>query len=115
MRREFGHILHDITEAIGVIETATAGKTFSDYQADKLLRLASERAIEIISEAGRGIPDNIQQMRPEIPWRKIRGIGNVLRHEYAGLSNTILWGVIQDELPRLRLAITALTSETGQK
>ncbi|WP_377295859.1 DUF86 domain-containing protein [Rhizobium sp. SGZ-381] len=90
------------------IEDAVAGKTLTDYQSDILLKLASERAIEIISEASRRIPEEVQNLRPEIPWAKIRGIGNFLRHEYYGLSDAILWGVIQDELPKLRMAIDAI-------
>jgi uncharacterized protein with HEPN domain len=38
-------------------------------------------------------------------------IGNVLRHEYQGLSDKIIWGVVVDELPKLKIAIAALASE----
>jgi uncharacterized protein with HEPN domain len=38
----------------------------------------------------------------------VRGIGNVLRHEYQGLSDPIIWKVVNDELPRLKLAVQAL-------
>jgi uncharacterized protein with HEPN domain len=108
MARELSHFLHDISFAIKTIEKAVNGKTLADYQSDILLKLASERAIEIISEASRSIPEDIQKLRPEIPWARIRGIGNFLRHEYYGLSDAILWGVIQDELPKLRVAIEAI-------
>ena len=40
------------------------------------------RGIEIILEASRAIPDDIKGTRPEIPWRKVAGIGNVMRHDY---------------------------------
>jgi uncharacterized protein with HEPN domain len=43
-----------------------------------------QRAIEIISEASRAIPDDLTNTQPDIPWRKIRGTGNVLRHDYEG-------------------------------
>ncbi|WP_185969785.1 HepT-like ribonuclease domain-containing protein [Rhizobium straminoryzae] len=108
MARDIRHFLYDIQLAISAIESAVTGKTLADYQADAFLKLASERAIEIISEASRRIPEEIQNLRPEIPWPKIRGIGNILRHEYYGLSETILWGVIVDELPKLRVAIAAI-------
>ncbi|WP_426237452.1 DUF86 domain-containing protein [Pararhizobium sp. DWP1-1-3] len=41
-------------------------------------------------------------MRPEVPWPQVRTIGNVLRHEYHGLSDRIIWGVVTDELPALK-------------
>lgn len=46
--------------------------------------------------------------RPEIEWKRVRGIGNVLRHEYHGLSDKIIWGVVTDELPKLRIAMEAI-------
>jgi uncharacterized protein with HEPN domain len=108
MAREFRHFLHDIREAIDIIENAVATRTFEDYQKDVLLKLGLERAVEIISEASKHVPEDLKALRPEIPWAKVRGIGNVLRHEYHGLSDQIIWGVIMDEIPRLRVAIHAI-------
>jgi uncharacterized protein with HEPN domain len=67
-------------------------------------------AIEIISEASRAIPPELTNTRPEIPWPRVRAIGNVLRHEYQGLSDPIIWKVVTDELPRLKIAIAAIDS-----
>jgi uncharacterized protein with HEPN domain len=72
-----------------------------------------QRAIEIISEASRAIPDELKKIRPEIPWSRVRGIGNVLRHEYQGLSDPIIWKVVTDELPRLKLAVHAIAAASG--
>lgn len=108
MPREIRHFLHDIRQAITIIESATADKSFADYQGDPLLKLGLERAVEIVSEASRGVPEDLKALRPEIPWPKVKGIGNVLRHEYHGLSDKIIWGVIVDEIPRLRVAIEAI-------
>ncbi len=110
MAREIRHLLDDIRAAIEGIENATAGKSLHDYQNDWLLRHALQRAIEIISEASRALPDEIKALRPEIPWPQVKAIGNVLRHEYHGLSDNILWGVISDEVPRLRIAIDDLSA-----
>jgi uncharacterized protein with HEPN domain len=114
MAREISHFLYDISFTIKMIEAAVAGKTFADYRADVLLKLATERAIEIISEASRRIPEDIQNLHPDIPWPKIRGIGNILRHEYYGLSEAILWGVIVDELPKLAVAVAAIEAKLGE-
>ena len=45
-----------------------------------------ERGLEIISEASRRLPDEIKAKHPEIPWPKVAGIGNVLRHNYENSS-----------------------------
>lgn len=77
------------------------------------MRWLVQRAIEIISEASRAIPDQLTKAHPYIPWRKVRGIGNVLRHDYEGLSDRIIWNVVLDELPRLKAAIQAISRQAG--
>lgn len=106
MPRKIGHAVHDILEAIARVEQVAGAKTFN-WQ----LRWLVQRAIEIISEASRAIPDDLANRRPEIPWSRVRGIGNVLRHEYSGLSDQIIWNVVIDELPRLKAAIQAIAAD----
>jgi uncharacterized protein with HEPN domain len=50
----------------------------------------------------------LQRTQPEIPWPQVRGIGNILRHEYQGLSDPIIWRVVTDELPPLKAAVEAM-------
>ncbi|MHB8886715.1 MAG: HepT-like ribonuclease domain-containing protein [Methylovirgula sp.] len=108
MARTFLHAVDDILEAIEGIEQAIAAKTFGDYCREWVLRHAIQRAIEIISEASRLIPDNVKATRPEIPWVQVAAIGNVLRHEYHALSDRIIWNVVIDELPKLKIAILSI-------
>jgi uncharacterized protein with HEPN domain len=110
MARKIGHILHDILEAIERIEHATDGKTFPQFESSWEMRWLVQRGIEIISEASRRIPEATKNQHPEIPWRKVAGIGNVLRHDYAGVADRIIWGVVTDELPTLKKAIKAISA-----
>jgi uncharacterized protein with HEPN domain len=73
MRRKVGHVLHDILEAIERIEHITRGKTLADFEGSWELRWLVQRAIEIISEASRAIPDELKNTRPEIPWPRESG------------------------------------------
>lgn len=112
MAREIRHFVQDILDMIDVVDSSIQGKSFADFQRDHILRLGMERAIEIISEASRHIPDNFKAMRPEVPWQRVKGIGNVLRHEYHGLSDNIIWKALTEELPRLKVAVKAIKDET---
>ncbi len=114
MARKVGHVIHDILEAIERLEEITRGKSFAEFEASWQMRWLVQRAIEIISEASRAIPDELANARPEIPWRKVRGIGNVLRHDYEGLSDRIIWNVVLDELPRLKTAIQAIAKQIDE-
>ena len=109
--RETRHGLDDMLAAIDGIMAATAGKTFVEYAGSWLLKRAVERGIEIISEASRVLPPEVQTLRPEVPWARVRGIGNVLRHEYHSLSDPVIWGVVIDELPQLRKAVVAIMAD----
>jgi uncharacterized protein with HEPN domain len=82
--------LSDMLEAIEGIERATSGKTIDDFDGDWLFRRAVERAVEIISEASRRIPADMRALQPEIPWRDVATIGNVLRHEHQSTSTRII-------------------------
>ena len=112
-RRDYRHALDDMLAALDGIARSTAGKSFEAFRDDWLLKHGVERGIEIISEASRAIPDAVKALRPEIPWHQVRAIGNVLRHEYHGLSDRIIWNVVADELPRLRAAVEALQAQAG--
>ena len=105
MARKIAHAVHDILEAIDRVEEVTRGKSFAEFEASWQLQWLVQRALEIISEASRVIPDELTNTRPEIPWRNVRGIGNVLRHDYEGLSGRLIWNVVVDELPRLKAAV----------
>ena len=110
MSRKIGHLLHDILEAIEHIGDATRRKTLPEFEASWETRWLVQRGIEIISEASRGIPDAAKRLRPEIPWKKVAGIGNVLRHDYSGIADHVIWGVVNDEIPKLKAAIEAISA-----
>jgi uncharacterized protein with HEPN domain len=82
--------------------------TFVQFEADWEFRFAVQRAIEIISEASRRLPEELKDSRPEIHWRRVAGIGSVLRHQYHTISDKVIWDVVHDELPPLRAAIQAI-------
>jgi uncharacterized protein with HEPN domain len=73
--------LRDILAAIGHIERKLLGISLNDFLADMDRRRIVERCLEIISEASRRLPETLKERHPQIPWRKVAGIGNFLRHE----------------------------------
>jgi uncharacterized protein with HEPN domain len=93
--------LTDIIEAIELIRSEMAGVTLQAFEPDTRKRWLVERGIEIISEASRALPDTLKARHLEIPWPKVAGIGNVLRHEYERVAHDVLWRVVRDDLPLL--------------
>lgn len=93
--------LTDIIEAIEHIRSEMAGVTIDAFEADWRKRWLVERGVEIISEASRRLTDELKARHPEIPWAKVAAIGNVLRHEYEGISAPVMWKLVQDDLAAL--------------
>lgn len=105
--------LLDILTAIEYIAEDTAGIDESAFLESRPVRQLVERNFEIISEASRRLSEEIKRTRPEISWRKIADIGNVLRHEYESVNHPELWRIIQEDLPPLKVAVEAMAAEEG--
>ena len=77
-----------------------------------MLRQAIERNIEIISEASRRIPAGMKTRHPDVAWREIAAIGNILRHEYPAVNRDIIWQVATHDVRLLSAAVDVLLAET---
>jgi len=79
------------------------------------MQRAVERGLEIISEASRHVPPDLQMLAAEIPWRQIAAIGNLLRHQYQRADTAATWNVINEHLPPLADAIDLLIAEVERR
>jgi uncharacterized protein with HEPN domain len=107
MKPELGdkqRILH-ILDALQNIEDFLENFDFEVFNKSKLHRAATERQIEIIGEATAAISDTLKEKYPTIEWQPIKRFRNVIIHEYFGVSVQILWGVVQKELPKLKIQL----------
>lgn len=103
--------LHDMRDAINGISETLAGVEFDTYKTVWSMRRATERGIEIISEASRHLPPETKAKFPAIPWQEIAAIGNLLRHEYAKVDDRIIWNVARSRLTELGKAVEAMIRE----
>lgn len=86
--------LTDIQDAVRGVLGLTSAASFESFAHDWGMQRAVERALEIISEASRHLPDEYKASRPEIPWRQIAAIGNLLRHEYQRTDSLTVWNML---------------------
>ena len=110
MPRDFLLYVDDILDAISRIREYMSGMDLDDLAADRKTTDAIVRNLEIIGEAARGLPDSVTKQAPEIDWRKIVGLRNILIHEHFGVSLSILWDIVQNKLDPLELACKRLMS-----
>ena len=107
--------LTDIVEASELIRHDMEGVTLDAFKPDIHKRWFVERGIEIISEASRRLPDDLKARHPQIPWQKVAGIGNVLRHNYEDVAAPIMWKLVQDDLPALEAVCREELAQAREK
>jgi len=105
--------LDHIAGSLRRIDGWVARLDYATFASDDMARLAVERCLEIVSEASRRIPDADKARFPDVPWRKIAGIGNILRHDYDDIAPKIVWATVTGELSSLRRAVDMLIAERG--
>ena len=98
----------DIIESCGRIRRFVAGMTFEAFVADRRTCDAVIRNIEVIGEAAKNLPDDIIAKAPEIAWRKIRGMRDVLAHGYFDLDAKVVWSTATTKLDELERAVRGL-------
>jgi uncharacterized protein with HEPN domain len=99
--------LTDIVEAIERIRDVVGDVSVVAFESDWRRQWLVERGVEIVSEASRHLTDELKERHPEIPWQKVAGIGNVLRHNYEGVAAPVMWKLARDDLSALEEACRA--------
>jgi uncharacterized protein with HEPN domain len=84
------------------------GRTEQDLTDDLMLQFAVVRALEVVGEATRAVPEEVRVLAPDIPWRQIVVTRNKIAHQYFGVRLDIVWRVVQDDLPVLVVALERL-------
>jgi uncharacterized protein with HEPN domain len=90
--------IEDILTCIEKILTYTRDITYEQFYADDKTVDAVIRNFEIIGEAAGHIPLEIQEKYPELAWLEMRGMRNIMAHEYFGVSLPIIWRAIERDL-----------------
>ena len=110
-KRELDDFLQDILEAIGAVERFLSGVNFEEFAQNEEKIFAVEKAMEIIGEAVKNLPDSLRSQYPEIPWKNIAGMRDKLVHEYWGTDVNILWRTAQQRVPELKGQVIRIRAE----
>ena len=108
MRRDYRVYLEDIRDAIAKVEKYTAGLPWEDFVGNEEKVDAVVRNLEILGEAAKHVPAHMRSKHPEVEWRKIAGLRDMLIHKYFGTDLEIVWDIIGNKLPTLKSQILSI-------
>lgn len=101
-------LLEDILEAITKIQDYTKDMSLNSFGEDEKTIDAVVRNLEIIGEAANKLPLQFKESNTSIEWYKIIGLRNRVIHEYFGVDYGIIWHIVQNNLPELKIKLEAL-------
>ena len=115
MSRDHKVYLEDILEAIRKIRRFTSGMSSETLAKDDKTLDAVIRNLEVIGEAVKRLPEQVRNRQPDIEWKKIAGLRDILIHEYFGINVKVVWDVVQHKLSGLETAAKQLLGGESSK
>lgn len=111
--RKWEFRIEDILESLDLISEYVKELDYDSWKKDRKTIDAVIRNIEIIGEASSHVPANIQEKYSDIPWYEMKGLRNILIHEYFGVDTDVLWRTIKEDLPSLKIKIQKMFVNLG--
>ena len=103
--------LQDILDAIAAVERFTTNVNFDEFAQNEEKIFAVEKAIEIMGEAVKNVPDSLKNSYPKVPWKNIAGMRDKLAHQYWQIDVEVIWKTVKNDLPILKRMILAILTE----
>jgi uncharacterized protein with HEPN domain len=105
VKRDLRLYVEEIWESIAAIEEYTRGVARTEFEDNRQLQDAVARRLETIGEAVKHLPDDFRLRYPDVPWKQIAGLRDVLIHEYFNVRIMRVWYVVANDLQPLKQAI----------
>jgi len=106
--RDWQLFLRDINTCIERIDIYLAGLSCKDFFNDQKTMDAVMRNLEIIGEAAKKLPENIKEKYPNVEWRKLAGLRDILIHHYFGIDEDIIWDVLAKKIPEVKAELNKI-------
>jgi uncharacterized protein with HEPN domain len=106
--------LWDMLDAARTVQSIVAGMSQEQFLASRIAQLAVERALEIVGEAARRVSDKFKAEHPEIPWRDMIGLRNVVSHQYDDVRHDVLFNIAVSDVPALIQKLEPLIPPTPE-
>ena len=110
MKRDDKTYLLHILDAVTQIQAYTA-RGRADFFSSRLVQDGVIRNLEVIGEATKNLSSTLRERQPDLPWKQMAGLRDVLIHHYFGVNLETVWLVVENRLPLLRKTVETLLAE----
>lgn len=111
MTRDVRLYIEDILDSIAKIEQYIKNIDQQRFLTDTQIQDSVLRRLEIIGEAVKNVPSSFRDKYPQIPWKNVAGLRDILIHEYFGVNMRRAWKVISEDLSGLKLNLTKVKKD----
>ena len=102
MSRNITIYIKDIVQNMRDAEEFIQGIDYKRFEADKKTFNAVVRAIEVIGEAAKHVPESVRSKYPALPWKEMAGMRDKVIHFYFGINRELVWLVVKERIPSIR-------------
>lgn len=102
MTREFLDYIEDVLASMNKAENFIQDMRYEDFLIDDKTSYATVRALEVIGEAVKKVPQLVRNRYPEIPWTEMAGMRDKLIHDYFGVNLRTVWDTVKKDIPHLK-------------
>jgi len=111
MKRNVAIYVRDILENMRDAESFIQGMSYAQFAADKKTFNAVVRAIEVIGEAAKNVPDNVRGKYPGVPWKEMAGMRDKVIHFYFGVDREAVWLAVKERIPAIKLPMEQILQD----
>jgi len=111
MSLEFLDFIEDILDAMEKAQAMLSGVEFETFEDDYQLNFAVVRALEIIGEATKRLPESVRDQYSEIPWKDMAGMRDRIIHGYDAVNLRIVWDTVKKRIPAIRPKIQQILAD----
>jgi uncharacterized protein with HEPN domain len=113
--RKWALRIEHILDAIAKIQLYTTGLDETSFGGNSMVVDAVIRNLQVIGEAARHVPQDVQDRFPNVPWKLMMGTRHVIVHRYDVVRLDIIWHTVQDDLPPLVPHLRGVLETVGNR
>lgn len=113
MSRDWRLFLDEMRAEVRHVQEFVGAREQAAFFSDVMAVYATARSLAILGEAAKKVPVEVQDRNPEVDWKGIAGLRDVIVHQYFAVEQPVLWSIIITDLPRLLEKLDRI-AETGK-